>query len=150
MDRSLRPALPSVRDALVVLAGALVLVLACADRNGVVAPSLDEADGSVRQGAMWRLASASARLELLAHDAQGPDVHRDEILGLLDEMEAALDSLEGRTGGDGDTLSEMLRHHGGSFRADVAAARADVLVEPPDYERAAAIRDTCLRCHGAG
>jgi hypothetical protein len=150
MDRSLRPALPSVRDALVVLAGALVLVLACADRGGVMAPSLDDADASMRQGAMWRLASASARLEQLAHSAQGPDVHREEIIGLLDEMEAALESLEGQSGGDGDRMSEMLRQHGGSFRADVSAARADVLAEPPDYERAAAIRDACLRCHGAG
>lgn len=127
----------------------VVLATACADPDsaGILlpqAPDLGPADGGTLQGTMWRIAFLTGLLEDLVEDPRGPATHRDEILDVLTQIEAAARPLEDDgVGADHD----LVARHGRAFVEDVRQARRDVEHEPPSFGRAAAIYDTCLRCH---
>lgn len=122
----------------------------CADPGGagmVVprAPELDRPDAAMLQGTMWRIAALAGRLESLVTAPEGPGPHRAEIDDLLRQLDAAMARLEAE---QATADHALVSQRGGGFRADVQAARADVALEPPRFERAGAIYDACQRCHG--
>lgn len=114
----------------------------------VSAPELGDATEADVRGAMWRLAAKSALVEDLAQDRRGAAQHRDRIVALLDDLDRTLDRLEAQRTQASERVATLVGRHAGTFREDVAAARADALREPPDLARAASIRTSCLHCHG--
>ena len=90
---------------------------------------------------MGQLASHMTRLEQLLRE---PDEKRDEIVALLVAMDRSAASL-----GPGGWPSNHPRvsRNIEAFRGDLAAARRAAALDPPAFQLARTLSDSCTSCH---
>jgi hypothetical protein len=132
------------------IAGAMLL-MACggtleATRRHTYAPDFNYITDSQLQSAMWQLAAGTSSLdELLAEGVPVTLDERQQVIRILEGMEAAADSL----GPEGLASNHpRISHHLGRFSELLASARRNVQIDPPSYYLAGTVSGACHACHG--
>lgn len=100
------------------------------------------------ESAMWRLARGVNKLDgIMRTGSVSGEYPQDEILALLEDMEAAAESLgPGNWPSNHPRISENVE----VLRRDIYRARVGAQSRPPDYFFAGTVSGACLYCHSAG
>ncbi len=126
------------------------LLAACAEwpalvRRHTYPPNFRYIERGQLQSAMWQLARDVDELDrVMRAPAMTAEARRAEVLRLLTAMQAATEDLEteGRP-----SNHPLISNHLGTFRRDLAQARAGVDADPPNYYLVGSVSGACLVCH---
>ena len=108
------------------------------------APSFQYIERPRLKTAMWKLADGVTALEMLLRTSSADEVIRDDILQVLDDMQAAASTISapGQQTNHPRIDQELPR-----FQLEIAQARAAAAREPPLYAPALDLSSACVRCH---
>lgn len=132
---------------------ALLLTMAagCAQIRLVTYPdSFTWLDGDDVRSSMHAMAASLGQMNRLVDSESVPGENREQILGELDALESAAQSLS--AGGSDNNTSTATNHllideHMDDFMESVLLAQIQAQAEPPNYYRIGQLTGSCSACH---